>query len=76
MKLKEYLETNKISQRQFAKRVKKTPLHIHMIVNEKSTPSPKLAFEIELATGGVVTRDESLYPKLYRENITPSQSKS
>jgi DNA-binding transcriptional regulator YdaS (Cro superfamily) len=36
-------------------------------ISNKRRPSPSLALRIERATGGVVTRDELLFPELYQE---------
>lgn len=54
-KLEKYLKHRCISQRGFAKKVGTTPNNLNLLVRGKSTPSLRLAYEIEQNTGGLVT---------------------
>lgn len=54
-KLEKYLKHRCISQRGFAKKIGTTPNNLNLLVRGKSTPSLRLAYEIEQNTGGLVT---------------------
>lgn len=54
-KLRNYLKNRGISQRWFAKAIGTTPNNLSLIISGKSTPSLRLAHEIEKQTGGMVT---------------------
>lgn len=54
-KLEKYLKNRGISQRFFAKKIGTTPTNLSSLVNGKSTPSLRMAFEIEKHTDGEVT---------------------
>jgi transcriptional regulator with XRE-family HTH domain len=54
-KLERYLKHNCITQRGFAKKIGTTPNNLGLLVKGKSSPSIRLAFKIEKATGGLVT---------------------
>ncbi len=54
-KLEKYLTHHSISQRGFAKRVRTTPNNLNRLVQGMSTPTLRLAYEIEKKTGGMVT---------------------
>ena len=47
----EYLNNQKISQRNVANRVGISPAHMNALVKGKRHPSPKLAVRLELITG-------------------------
>lgn len=53
-KLKTYLKISKNSQREFAEMIGTTPNNLNSLINGKSLPSLKLAYEIEKMTGGLV----------------------
>ena len=54
-KLERYLKHNLITQRKFAKKIGTTPNNLGLLAKGKSTPSLRLAYSIEKATGGLVT---------------------
>jgi transcriptional regulator with XRE-family HTH domain len=54
-KLAKYLKHHSITQRGFAKKIGTTPNNLGLLVHGKSTPSLRLAYLIEKATGGLVT---------------------
>lgn len=54
-KLEKYLKHHSISQRGFAKKIGTTPNNLSLLIRGKSTPSIRLAYEIEKMTGGLVT---------------------
>ena len=54
-KLEKYLKHNGLTQRGFAKRIDTTPNNLNRLVKGVSTPSLRLAYEIEKKTGGMVT---------------------
>lgn len=54
-KLGKYLKHRSISQRGFAKRIGTTPTNLNSLIKGRSTPSLRLAYEIEKKTGGLVT---------------------
>ena len=53
--LGKYLKSNGVSQRFFAKKVDTTPNNLNNLIRNKSTPSLRLAYEIEKKTAGAVT---------------------
>lgn len=54
-KLEKYLAHNGISQRFFAEKINTTKNNLNLLVKGKSTPSIRLAYEIEKQSGGMVT---------------------
>ena len=58
MKLKEYLEKNKIKQKDFARMLGMAYTHIHYIVNEKRYPPIELAKRISDFTNNEVEIEE------------------
>lgn len=54
-KLQKYLKNKGISQLDFAKKIGTAHNNLNLIVNGKSIPGLKLAYEIEKMTGGVIT---------------------
>ena len=54
-KLERYLTHNGVSQRFFANKINTTPNNLNLLVKGKTTPTLRLAYEIEKATGGMVT---------------------
>lgn len=54
-KLEKYLKHRCISQRGFAKKIGTTPNNLNRLIKGKSSPSMRLAYEIERQTGGLVT---------------------
>ena len=54
-KLEKYLKHRGISQRYFAKKISTTPNNLNSLIKGKSSPSLRLAYKIELMTGGLVT---------------------
>lgn len=62
-KLAKYLKHHSISQRGFAKKIATTPNNLSLLVNEKSTPSLRLAHKIEKMTGGMVTLYDWIRPE-------------
>ena len=63
MKLSEYLNKNKETASGFANKTEIPQPTIWRILNNKVTPSLRVAFKIEQATGGDVTIKELLYPE-------------
>lgn len=61
-KLERYLKHRCISQRGFAKKIGTTPNNLSLLVRGKSTPSIRLAYEIEKKTGGLVTVYDWILP--------------
>ena len=64
-KLEKYLKHNGISQRFFAKKIDTTHNNLNMLVKGKSSPSLRLAYEIEKNTGGLVTMYDWLPPESF-----------
>lgn len=64
-KLEKYLQHRCISQRGFAKKIGTTPNNLNLLVKGKSTPSLRLAYEIEKHTGGMVTLYDWLPPESF-----------
>ena len=62
-KLKKYLTHSSISQKGFAKKVNTTPNNLSLLVRGKSIPGIKLAYEIEVQTGGLVTMHDWVLPE-------------
>lgn len=54
-KLKKYLQHHSITQRGFAKKIGTTPNNLGSLIHGRTTPSLRLAYEIEKMTGGMVT---------------------
>ncbi len=54
-KLAKYLAHNCITQRGFARKLQTTPNNLNLYVKGKSTPGLRLAYKIEVLTGGLVT---------------------
>lgn len=54
-KLEKYLKHQGISQRWFAKKIGTTPNHLNRLLRGMSSPSLRLAYAIEIHTGGLVT---------------------
>ena len=54
-KLEKYLKHGCITQRGFAKKIGTTANNLNSIIHGRSNPSLGLAYEIEKATGGLVT---------------------
>ncbi len=63
-KLKDYLKEKGVSQKWLAKKIKTTETNLSSIVNGKSTPTLRLAYEIEKNTSGEVT----IYEWVKKEN--------
>jgi len=63
MKLKTYLESKNVTQREFAERLGAHYMSIYKICAGRRRPSPELAAKIEDETDGQVSRLESLYPE-------------
>lgn len=57
MKLKEYLDVNGVSIKEFAEKLDYTRTHISQLVNSKQKPSEKLKRQISKVTKGQVTFD-------------------
>lgn len=66
-KLEKYLKHQCISQRGFAKKIGTTPNNLSLLVKGKSTPSLRLAYEIEKHTGGLVTFYDWLPPDTVKD---------
>ena len=64
MKLKNYLKHK--SRYEFAVLIGTTKPYVDRLLYS-ARPSPALAYRIEQATDGQVTRDELLFPELYPE---------
>jgi transcriptional regulator with XRE-family HTH domain len=64
-KLEKYLTYKGISQRFFAKKIGTTPNNLNLLVKGKSTPSLRLAYEIEKCTQGLVTVYDWLPPEAF-----------
>ena len=64
-KLERYLTHRGITQRFFAEKINTTPNNLNLLVKGKSTPSIKLAYEIEKMTGGMVTVYDWLPPESF-----------
>jgi len=64
-KLERYLTHRGISQRFFAKQINTTPNNLNLLVKGKSSPGIPLAYEIEKATGGMVTVYDWLPPESF-----------
>lgn len=64
-KLGKYLKLSNTTQRGFAEKIGTTPNNLGLLAAGKSTPTLKLAYKIERATGGLVT----LYDWLTAEEI-------
>lgn len=54
-RLEKYLKHRSITQRGFAKSIGVTPNTLNSLIKGKSMPGLLLAYEIEIATGGLVT---------------------
>lgn len=65
-KLQKWLKENRYSQRMFAGMIHTTPNNFGLLVNGKSTPGLRLAWEIEKNTDGAIT----LYDWLPHRSIT------
>jgi transcriptional regulator with XRE-family HTH domain len=65
MKLSSFLTDNGISLVDFSESVKCSISMLSHINTGRRRPSPDLAWRIEQQTGGLVSRDEMLYPSLY-----------
>ena len=63
MKLAEYLEKNKITQAALAKMLDVSVVHAHTLIREKQFPSRRIAIKIDEITGGLVSKEELLFPK-------------
>ena len=63
MKLKEYLKTYKLSQKDLALRIGVSQAHISQILCGKKNPSIQLIKRIEIVTNGSVLAAELLHPK-------------
>jgi len=68
MKLEEYLKNNRITTSEFSAIALCGQPMVSLLCNGRRRPSPSLALRIEQATGGQVTRDELLFPDLYRDD--------
>lgn len=64
MKLKAYLKSERLTLKQFAEKIGKTPGAVWQWATDYQTPTAENALEIEKATGGKVTRHE-LRPDLW-----------
>lgn len=64
-KLEKYLTHKGISQRFFAKKIGTTPNNLNLLVKGKSTPTLRLAYEIEKNTGGLVSLYDWLPPESF-----------
>ena len=64
MNLREYLFRKRISQTRMAEQLGLSRAYFSRVVSGK-VPSPAVAIKIEKATGGIVTRDEVLFPDQY-----------
>lgn len=62
-KLHRFLKAFSFTQRQFAEMIGTTPNNLNMLVNGKSTPSLRLAYEIEKKTGGIVNLYDWVEPE-------------
>ena len=62
-KLQRFLKAFSFSQREFAQMIGTTPNNLNMLVNGKSTPSLRLAYEIEKKTGGIVNLYDWVEPE-------------
>ncbi len=62
IKLKDWLETTNISQKEFASSIGVASSTISRIISGKSRSNPEIARNIEFATGGAVSRWSVLYP--------------
>ncbi len=62
-KLEKYLKHRCISQRGFAKKIGTTPNNLSLLVRGKSTPTIRLAYKIEINTGGLVSLYDWLSPE-------------
>ena len=71
--IKIYCLENKISQKQFAKQLKKSENWISFIIRNKRKPSPKLAKEINRVTGIPIL--ELLFPDQYLKNKPDKHNK-
>lgn len=65
MTLKQYLKLKKKDRQWFAEKIGTTKNYVNNLACG-ARPSPELALKIEKATAGKVTRDELLFPELYR----------
>jgi hypothetical protein len=74
MKLTKFLSQNKITVIDFAKEVNCSASMLYLINTGRRRPSPELALRIEQQTGGMVSRDEQLFPAIY-EHIENLESK-
>lgn len=54
-KLAKYLKLSNTTRKGFAQKVGTTPNNLGLLADGKSTPTLKLAYKIERATGGLVT---------------------
>lgn len=61
MLLNEYIRQNEITQQSMADKLKITISHFRMIMLGKSSPSRRLAIDIEIATEGAVTKSEAIF---------------
>ncbi len=66
MKLKKYIESKGITQREFALRLGVHYIYIYKICAGLRRPSPEMATKIEQVTDGQVLEMESLYPERYK----------
>ena len=76
MKLSTYLSDNSITLLDFSVLVDCSVSMLYHINSGARRPSPDLAFKIEQATGGQVTRDELLFPELYQEQAAEHQDQN
>ena len=65
MNLREYMFRKRISHTSMAAQLGLSRPYFSLLVARKKIPSPGVAIKIEKATGGLVTRDEVLFPDKY-----------
>lgn len=63
MKLRQYIENEKITQAEFARRIGFARHNVNKIILEKGQPNLLCAYRIFVATGGQVTMEDLLLDK-------------
>ena len=66
MNIKTYCKKHKLKFKDFATLSEIAPAYVTQLIRGQRRPSPDLALKIEQATNGEVTRDELLFPELYK----------
>lgn len=67
MKLLDWLEINGLSIKDFAEGIGYTRGHVSAIIHRHRNATPEIAKRIEIATQGMITREQMLYPDEYPE---------